>query len=444
MWYHWLSFGNTQFRQLCCQPVAKMGHHMAKRNLTDRTLKSLKPTKPGTHEDVWDLGFPGFGVRVSDTGRRTFVLTARYPGSNNPTRRALGVYDKTSLEGAREKAREWLKLIARGIDPETAEEAARQAELRKIENTFGVVCEEFFKRHLSKTRQARRAELDIRREFVSRWADRPITEITRRDVLAVIDASVDRDNPYQAHNLLGYIRRIFNWAIARDVYGLESSPCDRMRPKEIIGAKKVRTRVLNNDELRALWRASEAMGYPYGPLFQMLALTGQRKSEVAEARWSEFDLDKKLWEIPAERMKADAGHAVPLSDEAMKVLQSLPRFTKGDFLFSASYGVRPVVGGFGKAKLALDARMRGELRQLPPFVIHDIRRTMRTGLSSLPVPDLIRELVIAHTKPGLHKVCDQHAYLDEKRHALDLWAKRLRDIIEPPPANVVELSRLTR
>jgi integrase len=416
-----------------------------KRNLTDRTLKSLKPTKQGTHVDVWDLGFPGFGVRVSDTGRRTFVLTARYPGSNNPTRRALGVYDKMSLEEAREKARAWLKLIARGIDPESAEETARQAALRKQENTFGAVCEEFFKRHLSKTRQARRAEVDIRREFISRWADRPITEITRRDVLAVIDACVDRGNPYQAHNLLGYARRIFNWAIARGIYGLESSPCDRMRPKEIIGAKKVRTRVLGNDELRALWRASEAMGYPYGSLFQMLAVTGQRKSEVAEARWSEFDLDKKLWEIPAERMKSDAGHAVPLSDEAMKVLLSLPRFTKGDFLFSASYGARPVVGGFDKAKKALDTKMRAELRRsFPPFVIHDIRRTMRTGLSTLPVPDLIRELVIAHTKPGLHKVYDQHAYLDEKRHALELWATRLRGIVQPHQPNVVELAQVRK
>jgi integrase len=290
--------------------------------------------------------------------------------------------------------------------------------------------------------QARRAEVDIRREFLSRWADRPITGITRRDVLAVIDGCVDRGNPYQAHNLLGYARRIFNWAIARGVYGLESSPCDRMRPREIIGAKKVRTRVLSNDELRALWRASEAMGYPYGALFQMLAVTGQRKSEVAEARWSEFDLQKKLWEIPAERMKSDAGHAVPLSDEAVKVLLSLPRFTKGDFLFSASYGARPVVGGFDKAKKVLDTKMRAELRRsFPPFVIHDIRRTMRTGLSTLPVPDLIRELVIAHTKPGLHKVYDQHAYLDEKRQALDLWAGRLRDIVTPPPANVVELPK---
>jgi integrase len=418
-------------------PLPKIGQAM-KRNLNDRILRGLKPTKPGTHVDVWDAGFPGFGVRVSDTGRRTFVLTARYPGSKNPTRRALGVYDKMSLTDAREKAREWLKLIARGIDPETAEEAARQAALRKQENTFGVVAEEFFKRHLCKTRQARRAEVDIRREFISRWAVRPITEITRRDVLAVIDACVDRGNPYQAHNLLGYARRIFNWAIARGTYGLESSPCDRMRPKEIIGAKKARTRVLNDDELRALWRASEGLGYPYGPLFQMLALTGQRKSEVAEGRWSEFNLTKKLWEIPAARMKADAGHVVPLSDDVLTILASLPRFTKGDYLFSASYGVRPVVGGFDKAKKELDARMRGDLPQLPPFVIHDIRRTMRTGLSTLPVPDLIRELVIAHARPGLHRVYDLHAYEDEKRHALDLWAKRLRDIVTPPPANVVQ------
>ncbi|HET7381368.1 MAG TPA: Arm DNA-binding domain-containing protein, partial [Pseudolabrys sp.] len=107
-----------------------------KRNLTDRTLKSLKPTERGTHVDVWDAGFPGFGVRVSDTGRRTFVLMARYPGSKNPARRALGVYDKMSLEEAREKARGWLKLVAKGTDPESAEEAARQAALRKQENTF--------------------------------------------------------------------------------------------------------------------------------------------------------------------------------------------------------------------------------------------------------------------------------------------------------------------
>jgi hypothetical protein len=139
---------------------------------------------------------------VSDTGRRTFVLTARYPGSKNPTRRKLGVYDRVSLEEAREKARGWIKLIAKGIDPESAEEAARHAALRQ-ENTFLAVTEEFFKRHLSKTRQFKKAEGVIRR-VCSRWAARPITEITRRDVLAVVDGLVDAGR---------HIRRITFWAM---------------------------------------------------------------------------------------------------------------------------------------------------------------------------------------------------------------------------------------
>jgi integrase len=144
---------------------------------------------------------------------------------------------------------------------------------------------------------------------------------------------------------------------------------------------------LDDSELRALWQATERMGYSYGPLFRMLVLTGQRKSEVAEARWSEFDLDKRLWIIPAERMKAEAPHVVPLSDDVVALLKSLPRFNKGDQLFSSTFGQTPV-NGFSKAKVNLDKAMLAELRkvdvkaQLDPFVIHDIRRTMRTGLSA--------------------------------------------------------------
>jgi integrase len=128
-------------------------------------------------------------------------------------------------------------------------------------------------------------------------------------------------------------------------------------------------------------------------------------------------------------MKADAAHVVPLTDDVIAILKSLPRFNKGDHLFSSDFGAKPV-NGFSKAKLRLDKAMAAELGEEPkPFVIHDIRRTMRTGLSALPVPDLVRELVIAHTKPGLHKVYDQFAYFDEKRHALKLWAARLRGIV---------------
>jgi integrase len=403
--------------------------------LTDRKLKALerKPAAPGTTYDVADGVVPGLAVRVMASGRRSFVLVARFPGKDgktkNPTRRALGAYGALTLEKAREKARIWLDLIDRGIDPRFEEERQRQAALRRQENSFSAVAEQFIRRHISKTRKAAIVERELRREFIARWGARPITDITPHDVVAVIDAVVDRGAPYQAHNLLGHVRTLFNWAIARGIYGLDRSPCDRLRPATVIGKKLARRRVLDDDELRAFWRATQRLGYPYGSLFRMLALTGQRKSEVGEARWREFDFNRKLWTIPAERMKADAAHVVPLTDDVIAILKSLPRFNKGDHLFSSDFGAKPV-NGFSKAKLRLDKAMAAELGEEPkPFVIHDIRRTMRTGLSALPVPDLVRELVIAHTKPGLHKVYDQFAYFDEKRHALKLWAARLRGIV---------------
>jgi integrase len=425
---------------------------MPRKKLTDRTLKALKPAADGKPYDVMDSDTPGLGVRVLG-GQQTFILVARFPPNpKHPTRRALGAYGVLSLGEAREKAREWQRLIRKGIDPQAEEERQRQAEQRKRANSFAAIAEDFIRDKLSAERKGREVERDIRREFIPTWGKRPISEITPLDVRAIVKAAKDRGAPYQAHNLLGTARRLFSWAIDQHVYGIETSPCDRLKPKSIIGKKVFRTRILKDDELHAFWRATRRLGYPYAPLFRMLALTGQRKSEVAEAHRSEIDLERKLWTIPAERMKADAAHVVPLSDDVIAILRSLPSFRRGDYLFSTTFGEKPV-NGFSKAKERLDRRMlrswralgrvRGEDRRqarIEPWVIHDIRRTMRTGLSTLPVPDLVRELVIAHTKPGLHKVYDQHAYLDEKRRALDLWAARLRSIVEPAPAaNVIQM-----
>jgi integrase len=424
-----------------------------KRTLNDKILKNLKPARPGERYAVMDGIVPGFGVRVTDKGHRTFVLVARFPGAKNPTRRALGDYGELTLEAARTKARRWLELIQAGNDPAIEEERAKREALRTQKHTFAAVADEFIKRHVSKTRNAAGVEREIRREFIDRWATRTITDIEQLDVKAVLRAAVDRGAPYQAHNLLVHIRSLFNWAIAQGDYGLDRSPCDRLQPKMVIGKKAVRTRVLRDDELRILWKATDDMGYPYGPLFRLLALTGQRKSEVAEARWSEIDLPQKLWTIPAERMKGDAAHVVPLTQDAIEVLQVLPRFKHGDNLFSTTFGDKPV-NGFSKAKARLDELILKEAHalaerlgddptkaKLDEWRIHDIRRTMRTGLSALPVSDMVRELVIAHTRPGLHKVYDQYAYLDEKRHALELWAARLRSIVAPSPDNIVDFAQ---
>jgi integrase len=411
-----------------------------KRNLTDRTLKSLKPAKPGQHYDVWDLRFPGFGVRASDTGRLTFVLMARYPGSKNPTRRALGHYPALSLAAAKSKAGTWVDLVERGVDPAIEAERQKLANIRQQENSFAAVAEDFIADKLSGERKGHEVARDIRRVFIAAWGKRPITDIAPIEVRNLIKGFKDAGKPAQARNLLGYIKRLFGWAIDQHCYGLESSPCDRLKASAIVGKKDPRTRVLTDAELRTAWHAALRIGYPYGSIIQMLALTGQRRSEVAEASWSEIDLKKKLWTIAPERTKSGAFQAVPLSADVVKLLQSLPRYNDGDFVFSLKFGRKPV-NAFNRAKRIFDKALKVELGTKPKhFVLHDLRRTVRTGLSALPVSDLVRELTIGHSKPGLHKVYDQHAYLDEKRECLDLWAAKLRDIVQPPPENVVKLS----
>jgi integrase len=423
------------------------------------------------------------------------MLKTRFPGSRHPTRRAIGEYGAITLDAARDKARAWHEFLRRGVDPADEEARLLREQERTRVNSFAKIAEDYLARQVvgrdyarliakaeelvqassGKLRRfqalaraiqdpaneakplQRKAAVVIReldREFISEWGDRPITDISAHDVVTVIDAAVQRGAEYQAHNLLGHVRRLFNWAIGRDIYGLDRSPCDRMRPQDVIGKKALRTRVLEDVELSALWRATAKLGYPDGPFYRMLLLTGQRKSEVAGARSSEFDLDKTLWTIPAARMKMDAPHVVPLVPEVVTLLKELPRFKRGDHLFTTTYGEKPI-NGFSKSKARLDGRMAHVLLAfarhngeddsgtvtLRPFVIHDIRRTVRTHLSALPVPDLVRELVIAHTKTGLHKVYDQYAYLNEKRHALELWTARLRSIVEPTRSNdnVVQL-----
>jgi integrase len=424
---------------------------MARLLLTDRYVKGLpkKPTSKGTHRDVMDSVVPGLGIRVSDTGHCAFVLVTRFPGRTNPTRRAIGACGAITLEAARAKARQWLELISQGKDPALEAERARAAEIRRQGNTLAAVAEDFIKAKLPREAKGREVELAIRREFIPLWGHRPITDILPAEVRAAVKHVADEGKTYQAHNLLGYARRFFNWAIDQQVYGLETSPCDRLKPKSIIGERDPRTRILTDAEIRAFWNASGELEYPYGPLHRLLLLTGQRRSEVGDATWSEFDFDARLWRIPERRMKAGQAHIVPLCDDVLGILNGLPRF-EGDHVFTTTAGAKPV-DSYDKPKRRIDEIMLAELRRnnpkatLPDFVIHDVRRTVRTNLSAIPgISDLVRELVIGHTKPGLHKVYDQFNYIDEKRRALAAWEMRLRSIVTPPPANVAQLDSRRR
>ncbi len=403
--------------------------------LTDRYIKTRPAAPKGERVDHRDVIVPGLVLRVTDRGHKSFTLRARYPlQPKNPTRRALGDYPALPLDQARDKARAWIELIQKGIDPKVEEERRKAASRRLQANTFAAVASDFLDQHAIKLAKSVEVERIIKGEFVKRWATRPITEIEKIEVSKAILAIVKRGAPYQARNSFAILRKLFNWAIGQGLYGIETSPLERLSVNELCGASEARERILTDTELRALWNAAGEMGYPYGPVFRMLIMTGQRLTEISEMSWPEISSD--MLTIPAPRMKGDRAHEVPLAPAASAVLESLPRWTAGDFVFTTTAGRKPI-NGFSKAKVRID-----KLSGVTGWKIHDLRRTMRTHLSALPVQDLVRELVIAHAKPGLHKVYDQHAYQDEKRQCLELWEKRLTSIVAFRPTGVADLAEV--
>ena len=193
-----------------------------------------------------------------------------------------------------------------------------------------------------------------------------MAEITVEDVLHIV-RNVKQRAPSHARNLLGYVRRFFDWAIEQHAYGIKVNPCVGLKPARIVGEKIARDRVLNDEELFAFWRATGHIGYPFGPLYRLLILTGLRLNEVADATWSEIDFRNGIWIVPAARMKGKDGravdHVVPLTADIMAILESLPRFKSGDCLFSVTFGRTPVWVS-DKVKKRVDARMLRTLRAM--------------------------------------------------------------------------------
>jgi integrase len=404
-----------------------------RKTLTSRFVESKAAIPPAGRVDWPDTVVPGLMLRASANGHRAYVLVARFPlHPKNPTRRTLGSVGMLSLEQAREKARDWLRLIDRGTDPKVEEIRARAAALRAQANSFAAVWDAFWHAHGSKLAKARECQR-AGTAFVRLWGARPAAEIEPAEVAAYF-RDLGRKAPGEARNRLGHLRRMYSWAIGSGGFGLAINPCSVLKPADLVGAKVMRDRILTDDEIRAVWGACDALGYPYGPFVRLLLLTGQRVSEVAGMSWGELDLvERAVWTIPACRMKADRAHVIPLAADTLTLLRSLPRFA-GPYVLTTTDGRKPI-NSAAKAKAKLDA-----LTGITGWVLHDLRRTMRSGLSALPIEDRVREQMVAHAQPGLHAVYNLYDYLDEKRRGFELWEARLRGILSPkPPAEVASL-----
>lgn len=418
---------------------------MGRVNLTNAKVARLRPGP--RRYDVHDALLPGLIVHVTPNGSKSFMLKRKFPGGNYATRRLIAAVGAVSLEQARATARQWLGWLDRGIDPKI-EQAEQKRKLADDQLTFAVVAERYIEQRLRGRRQGERSAREIRKELIAAWGARRVTAITRGDVIKLIDAikaraevkaqaTGRRATGAYSRIVFSHVRSLFNFAALR--YDLPGSPCDRVKPRDVVGTHRARERVLNDGELAAFWQATEELGYPYCPLLRLLLLTGCRKSEVSDARWSEFNLEAKVWTIPAIRFKADSEHVVPLTPAMLELLAALPRFRSGDHLFSTDFGKKPV-NGFSKATARLLRLMRAQLgADTPAFTPHDLRRTTRTRLSELRIPEPICEAVIGHSKRGIARVYNMARYADEIREALEQWNAKLRSIIEPPPPNVVTL-----
>ena len=369
-------------------------------------------------------------------------------------RETLGRWPDVGVADARDKARGIKKLAAAGLDPRTARQAEEAEARAQVEaeaerlKAFGPLAEDYIKRKCPKLVQGADIESIIRRRILPHWGNRPVVELRKRDAIVLTDSLVDTGQPAAAIKLADVIKRLGNWLVERDE--IEVSPFSSMKPP---ADKVTRDRVLKDHEIRALWLATDEMGYPFGPLVKLLLLTGQRRNEIAGIQEDEIDKETASWVIPATRTKRvkriSLPHLVPLAPAVMEIVNTLPRFA-GPHLLTTTSGRRPV-SGFSKMKARLDAAVlasmkkdaseRGEdpkkVMPLAPWRLHDLRRSCRTGLASLGVPEIVSEKVLAHYPRGISKVYNVHDYADEKRDALARWAQRVQNIVSPPPANVV-------
>jgi integrase len=356
------------------------------------------------------------------------------------------------LVDAREAAQEALRGVQKGIDPAREKQRRREA----ATDTFVTVARLFVERHQRpKNRswqetarllglvpdkkaadpKSQRAGdgaplVAVKGGIVAKWADRKISEIRKADIIEVLEKIVD-DAPYAANRTLAALRTLFNWAMGRDLIAL--SPCAGVKPPAV---EKARDRVLSDNELKAVWKAAAEIERPFGPIVQLLILTGQRRTEVGGMTWDELDLDKKLWTLPRGRVKNDTGHEVPLSALALEIVSKVHRVKGCQFLFSTT-GETPV-SGYSKAKGALD-----EKTGLTDWRLHDLRRTTASGMARLGIALPVIEKVLNHSSgsfAGIVGVYQRHSFAEEKRAALDAWGRFVTSLIQDEPDdNVVRL-----
>jgi integrase len=392
--------------------------------LTDAAVRKAKPN-PGKRIEVHDGR--GLYLVVQPSGAKSWAYRYRVAGKSRKL--TLGTFPTIDVAKARSLCSAAALKTKAGGDPAREHRSALAAD-----DSFERVARLFVERYArpkNRTWQQTARWLGLApgegetlvltgKGAVAKWDGRKIGTIRQADVIHLLDAMVDRGNPISANRTLSALRKLFNWAEGR--YGLSGNPCHRV---EMPGTETSRDRILTDDELAAVWRAATEQGGLFAPVVQLLILTGQRRNEVAGMEWRELDLPAKLWKLPRGRVKNDNGHEVPLSEPALAVVESVPRISGRNLLFTTT-GKTPV-SAFSRAKDRID-----EASGVDDWTIHDLRRTVASGMARLGVSLPVIEKILNHSSGsfrGVVGVYQRHSFADEKRAALDLWGAHVARLV---------------
>jgi integrase len=385
--------------------------------ITDAAAKRFKPPKSGT-VDHFDGSYPGLHLRVSASGLKTWGYYYRLKNGKVVLRRLkLGVYPGMSVEQAHDMWRKAYDLVQARRDPSVVLKADEEPS-----NSFESVFEEWLKRDSAKKsgeikRSLRRTERRIRVHVLPSWRGRLITDIDRRAALGIVEDIADSGKVVLARRIFSHLHRLFVWCVGRGII-----PTNPLEHAEKPGAEIPRKRVLNDEELVKVWLASEKLAPAYRDAFRLLVLTGARKQEISELNVDEIKGNDI--HLEGERTKTGKPHIVPLSTVAKSILDKTERISNL-FIFSTKNGP---IANWTRAKQTLD-----EASGVTGWRIHDLRRTVATGLQKKGVALPVTEAVLGHvsgSRGGIVGVYQVHDYAAEKRAALEAWGAHVMALVD--------------
>jgi integrase len=382
-----------------------------------RLTKSAIDALPILQKDnvYWDSGLPGFGVKVTPKGRKVFIVLYRTGGAGSRLRKyTIGPYGRITLAMARGQAQ---KIFAARVDGRDPAAEKQEANRRLVVDRVDDLVAAYIVDRVSHLRSARKLENRLRRNVLSQWSGKSIHEIKRRDILDLI-AELSGRGTSVGRRTLKDLKTFFGWCVGRGV--IDFSPAQGI-PNP--GQVKDRDRVLDDAELADVILAARSMPMPFGGIVELLALTGQRRQEVTEMAWDEIDSKTRTWCIPGRRTKNGKAHLVHLSDAAWAILGRMPRThpivfpTSGQKHFQA----------FNKATRELRRRSG-----VDGWWLHDLRRTVVSGMARLSVPPHVADKILNHqgeTISGVAAVYQRHEFLAERKDGLERWGDHVTKIV---------------